>query len=223
MKELQFVQGTTFLSVTCERQRPAHLPPGLVNPTPLTDQHVRNCRLLVSREELLERLPKGGVAAEIGVQTGRFSELIHATTQPRELALFDLTDQLLRHPVRERQGVRFFVGDSSSRLQENFPDEYFDFIYIDGDHTLEGVWRDVEIAKRKVKSDGFLVFDDYMLFSPYEDFAPYGVVQCVNHLCVTENWELVFYAFRSDYAGYDNVAIRRMRVADSPAPGMTSS
>ena len=146
------------------------------------------------------------------MQTGRFSELIHATTRPRELALFDLTDQLLRHPIRERQGVRFFVGDSSSMLRRTFRTSTSTSSTSTSIH-LEGVWRDVEVAKRKVKSDGFLVFDDYTLFSPYEDFAPYGVVQCVNHLCVTENWELVFYAFRSDYAGYDNVALRRMRVA----------
>src|SRR5262245_55021511 len=93
-----------------------YLPPGLVNPAPLMDQHVRNCRLLSSREELLERLPKGGVAAEIGVATGRFSELIYATTQPRELALFDMTDKHFKHPIRERQGVRFFIGDSSINL-----------------------------------------------------------------------------------------------------------
>jgi hypothetical protein len=32
---------------------------------------------------------------------------------------------------------------------------------------------------------------------------------------VTENWELVFYSFRPDYTGYNNVAIRRIGAADS--------
>jgi hypothetical protein len=210
------IPNNMFMAPPCYPLRannsgPAYLIADFVNPAPLTDEHVRNCQLSASREELLERLPKGGFVAEIGAETGHFSEIIYAITQPRELALFDLCDQF-QYPIRERNGVRFFDGDSSLCLQSNFPDNYFDFIYIDGDHSLEGVWRDIVVAKRKVKTNGFLVFDDYQLFSHYEGFQAYGVVQCVNHLCVTDNWEFLYYAFRSDYAGYDNVAIRRMQM-----------
>ena len=70
-----------------------------MSPAPLADEHLRNCRLFASREELLERLPKFGIGAEIGVDRGHFSEMIFSITQPRELNLFDLTDRRLSYGV----------------------------------------------------------------------------------------------------------------------------
>lgn len=42
-----------------------------------------------------------------------------------------------------------------------FPDEFFDMIYIDGNHEPEYVLEDAVLAFRKLKKDGILIFDDY--------------------------------------------------------------
>jgi predicted O-methyltransferase YrrM len=42
-----------------------------------------------------------------------------------------------------------------------FQDEYFDLIYIDGNHEPEAVLEDAVLSFRKLKHDGILIFDDY--------------------------------------------------------------
>ena len=43
-----------------------------------------------------------------------------------------------------------------------FPNEYFDWIYIDASHRYEDVLNDLEMARLKVKLDGLILGDDYV-------------------------------------------------------------
>ena len=45
---------------------------------------------------------------------------------------------------------------------KHFPDEYFDFIYIDADHTYQGCKQDIIDWFPKVRKGGFCVGDDYL-------------------------------------------------------------
>lgn len=56
--------------------------------------------------------------------------------------------------------VKTIKGDSVDALS-SFEDEYFDFIFIDGDHSYEGCFRDILAAYPKVKSGGILAGDDF--------------------------------------------------------------
>ena len=49
----------------------------------------------------------------------------------------------------------------SDEAAKNFPDEYFDLIYIDADHSYEGCKKDLEAWWPKVKSGRFFTGDDY--------------------------------------------------------------
>jgi len=42
----------------------------------------------------------------------------------------------------------------------------FDFIYIDGDHTVKGVLQDAVLAWRLLKPGGIIAFDDYLWTDP---------------------------------------------------------
>jgi hypothetical protein len=42
-----------------------------------------------------------------------------------------------------------------------FQDNYFDIIYIDGNHEPEYVLEDAVLSFRKLKADGIMIFDDY--------------------------------------------------------------
>jgi len=44
---------------------------------------------------------------------------------------------------------------------ENAGDKQYDFIYIDGDHTAEGVYRDAKLSWPLLKTYGIMAFDDY--------------------------------------------------------------
>jgi predicted O-methyltransferase YrrM len=43
----------------------------------------------------------------------------------------------------------------------NFKDDFFDIIYIDGNHEPEYVLEDAVLSFRKLKKDGIMIFDDY--------------------------------------------------------------
>ena len=161
------------------------------------------------RTVLLDRLPKGGIVAEVGTLHGEFAREILRIVEPRELHLID---QEIQPRVREmaedaslRDRLHVHHSDSVVAL-ESFPDEYFDWIYIDAQHTYEGVKRDIGAARLKVKANGLLVFNDYLIWS-YQEMQPYGVVAAVNELCIEDNWELVYLALR--YHMYCDVAVRR--------------
>jgi len=50
--------------------------------------------------------------------------------------------------------------DFAEGLEEMHPGEKFDYIYIDGDHSLEGVKRDYELFFPMLKPMGFMTFHD---------------------------------------------------------------
>ena len=165
---------------------------------------------------MLGALPKQSVVAEIGTQYGEFAEKIMLATQPQKLHLIDLEFALLHKHIDktkelqagiENGSIEIHQGDSSTVI-ETFPDRYFDWIYIDGDHSYEGVKKDIEKSHPKVKEGGLLVFNDYTHWSPYE-MIPYGIPQAVNEFCIHNDWEIVCLALDS-FLSYQDVAIRKI-------------
>lgn len=49
----------------------------------------------------------------------------------------------------------------SHQMVPQFPDNFFDIIYIDGNHEPEFVLEDAVLSFRKLKTNGILIFDDY--------------------------------------------------------------
>ena len=61
-----------------------------------------------------------------------------------------------------RDNLRFyldhitFVYKQSEEAYKDYPDGYFDYVYIDGDHAYKSVKRDIELWYPKVKKGGIL-------------------------------------------------------------------
>jgi len=178
-------------------------------PLPLPrSELVEGCVLLTSREEILRRLPKGGICAEIGTKEGFFAEKMLAIVQPAQLHIFEIDDAALRArrtDLLTRREVEVHLGDSSTMLA-TFPDDHFDWIYIDGDHSYEGVARDIHVARTKVKPGGLLIFDDFAVWSAGE-CIDYGVPYAVCELSEQHGFNFIYFAL--DGALYNNVALRR--------------
>ncbi len=64
----------------------------------------------------------------------------------------------------EKSGVKHKIiinrGYSNSEILK-FEDNFFDIIYIDGNHEPEYVLEDAVLSFRKLKKDGIMIFDDY--------------------------------------------------------------
>ena len=177
----------------------------------LEKKHLQNCHVVPSRITLLEEcLPKGGTVAELGTLYGHWAKEILHITKPKELHLIDLSfDSLERVHFADAINagqVYLHQSDSAQTLQQ-FPDHYFDWIYIDADHSYRGVKRDIDTSIRKVKPDGFLVFNDYIYWSHFE-LLEYGVVHAVNELCIEGGYEILFFAL--DTLMYCDVVLRKM-------------
>ncbi len=61
----------------------------------------------------------------------------------------NITDKLIIH------------RDFSHNVVPSFEDEFFDIAFIDGNHETEYVYKDGVMTFPKVKSGGYLIFDDY--------------------------------------------------------------
>lgn len=53
-----------------------------------------------------------------------------------------------------------FVYKQSEEAYKNYPDEHFDYIYIDGDHSYYGAYRDMKIWWSKLKKGGLFAGHD---------------------------------------------------------------
>jgi hypothetical protein len=152
------------------------------------------------------------VCAEIGIALCDFSQLIFEITQPRELHLIDINSGAIEVANRrfgtelETGRVRVHLGDSPC-IMLNMPDQYFDWVYIDGDHTYAGVKKDLDAARIKIKRDGLIALNDYIYFSPI-DFMKYGVAEAVNEFCLDHDFEVIYFALQSRM--YNDVVLRRL-------------
>jgi predicted O-methyltransferase YrrM len=157
-------------------------------------------------------MPKNGVCAEVGIFMGKYSEIILRVTQPTRLHLIDIDPTCINHatglfgPQLSSGQVCLHLGDSATILS-GMPDAYFDWVYIDGDHSYEGVKRDLEATVTKIKEGGLIAMNDYTFFGP-SDFSKYGVMEAANEFCITHNFEFIYLALQG--RGYHDVVLRQI-------------
>jgi hypothetical protein len=197
---------------------------------PLLQEHVDGAVLYADRVRALEALPRGGVVAEIGVALGDFSQAMLTYLAPCRFDAFDLFQLHEAQSLWGRSSAEWFGGLShrtqyehrfadeiaagklrihegdSSREMDKQPDSSYDVIYIDGDHSYEAARRDAEVSARKLKADGILIFNDYIIFD-YLGGVPYGVVPVVHEFCVSRGWRVSFFALANNL--YCDIALRR--------------
>jgi len=162
------------------------------------------CRVCASRNELVTKLPRHARVAEVGTYRGGFARHILDACDPAELHLIDIDVSLLDPSVATDRRVTIHRGLSDEMLAR-CPDNHFDWIYIDGDHSYDGASRDAHVAATKVKPGGYLVFNDFAHADPY--LGAYGVHRAVVEFAVTRGWPFVWFAYEPN-ALYD-VALQR--------------
>jgi hypothetical protein len=158
------------------------------------------------RSRILNAISKGGVCAEIGVYRGDFSARI-LECEPKKLHLIDpwkfetdpayagswyggnlgknqarmdtiYSSVLNRFQVEITSGIVEIHRQTSGDASFQFPDDYFDWIYIDGNHKYEFVKQDLEMFLPKVKMDGLIAGDDYDSPGWWQD----GVTKAVDEI-----------------------------------------
>ena len=179
----------------------------------------------MNRYELIEKLPKGGIVAEIGVWEGNLSQAILEQTEPSILYLidswgptenpkydFDPAYGSMDDGERCYRGIlnKFekeisigqvqIVRSLSSKCLDMFPDNYFDWIYIDADHSYKGALTDLQLYAPKVKREGFILGHDYTQGAMYGwDF---GVIEAVNDFVYANKFHFLALTLREGFPSF---------------------
>jgi hypothetical protein len=157
------------------------------------------------RWRYLERLPKDGIGAEIGVYRGDFTPDLIRVTEARHVHLidpwwtlresydeqwFETSDTREAYELAQLrlagQPVTFHVADDRDVLP-TFPDHYFDWVYLDSSHRYDDTVEELELLRMKLKPSGVLAGHDW-----FEDptHGQYGVVPAVREFCERHGWQL---------------------------------
>ena len=158
---------------------------------------------------------KHGEYAEVGVFEGEFSKELFTVLKPQKLHLIDLftgnavsgdkdgnngkwanLDDVFQHLICYfPQNVTMYKGESYNVLN-GFKDDSLDMIYIDGDHSYEGVKKDLHAAYDKVKSGGWIMGHDYeMNMEKAQIEYTFGVKKAVDEFCKERHQTIYAKAF----------------------------
>jgi SAM-dependent methyltransferase len=165
---------------------------------------VTGCRMCANRYDLVAALPHHGRVLEVGTLYGDFARHILDACEPAELHLIDLDFGQVRADVLADPRVTTHRGFSHEVIA-GFPNESFDWIYVDADHAYESVKRDAEAAASKVRPGGFLVFNDFAHLDPW--LGAYGVHRAVVEFATQRRWPFVWWAYQP--SGLYDVALQR--------------
>jgi hypothetical protein len=156
---------------------------------------------------LASQVKHGQIGAEIGVQKGLFTHGILHHCKPQKLHLIDpwyllgdhwpwananqSTTKALRNIIYwfrkqlSEGSVILHIGFDEEILNQ-FPDSYFDWVYLDTSHEYEHTKRELVILDKKVKAGGVIVGDDWFT---EPDHVFYGQYLAITEFMKTHNYE----------------------------------
>lgn len=196
----------------------------------LSAKHVSGAKLYANRFDLVAdlQIKESPLIAEIGVALGTFSKFMIERFKPKQFHAFDLfqihqdatlwgkpTSEVLdglthlefyqRAMLNSPSLVVTHAGLSGNTLQK-IPDSFFDLIYVDAAHAYDEVKEDAKLSSRKLKHDGIIIFNDYIMYDPFVK-AEYGIVPVVNEMVVNQGWKVIGFALQKDM--FCDIAIQR--------------
>lgn len=156
------------------------------------------------------------IAAEIGVDKGGFSHHLLSKTNLEKLYCIDCWmddfgsnhrpeeyDPIGDNRMKEAMNLLSEFGNRSQFIKafsvdasKGVPDNSLDFVYIDGDHSLEGIYNDIYAWIHKVKCGGIVSGHDFKdgPGSGIKDYSgkqlPYKVETVIRNFCQQYGFKL---------------------------------
>ena len=147
-----------------------------------------NTPVIQRGKAIIKRLPQSAIIAEIGVLTGNLSRYILDSTDcklimvdswaPAEehpASYHSTNDDHSKHTLSQVRSIESIARNTISGYPERvtilkewsdkaarlIPDRSLDMVFLDADHSYEGVHRDIIAWKSKVKPGGYIGGHDY--------------------------------------------------------------
>ncbi len=204
----------------------------LTSTPPIDNKLLENAKLMSTRQDILKYMPKNAIVAEVGVAYGEFTRKILSVMEPQKFYAIDYYSQ--DNPHRTYMGRDDFKTSNLTHYEwykkefekeiesgllemkqgfswdvlETFPDDFFDYVYLDACHEYDAVKKDVEVLYRKVKKNGIIAFNDYnsycMTIEPTRKNAYFGVPAVVNEFVGRTKSEVLFLSL-ARHSSYDIV------------------
>ena len=137
----------------------------------------------------LKYIKEGDICAEVGVWEGHLSSEI-LKRKPSKLHLIDpwktqdvikrcysieqeKMDEVYKNVLNKFGKLSNVEIHREFSINANFPKQYFDWVYIDADHSCDAVRKDLKFYYPLLKKGGYLCGDDYALWNerPKTGFA----------------------------------------------------
>jgi len=172
-------------------------------------------KIFDNRNEMLTTLPEGLIIAEIGIFKGEFAKIILDTCKPSQLILIDPWEERVcsgdcdgnnmcceNGEILYNGVCKLFENNPTVQIKRNYstsildyPDNYFDMIYIDADHSYEGVKLDLKNSYQKIKNGGYIMGHDYdQNMNKSRTVYHFGVKQAVDEFCIIYKQEMIYKA-----------------------------
>jgi hypothetical protein len=169
-------------------------------------------RTYKTRINMLSLIKKQGKICEMGALKGDFAEIILGLCDPKEFVLVDIwPDKVMSGDVNGNNLEEFYgehlyeyvtrrfenipevkiLRELTTKALKKYPDNYFDAIYIDADHTYKAVVKDLKWAYKKIKDGGFMMGHDYEINSAKTSAQyDFGVQKAVDEFCKKNKQEI---------------------------------
>jgi glycosyltransferase involved in cell wall biosynthesis len=173
-----------FFSGLFPQPGPPLVPPGSKIPSRRADAEQNGASIITfsNREQMVLSFSHGAIVAEIGVDRGVFARSI-LRTSPKKLYLIDPWEKqqgdyaadptndenfeekhaMVRDTLGRLPNVEIVRGYSLQAV-ERFSDGYFDWLYLDADHSYNAVASDLKAWIKKIKPGGVFAGHDYLTY-----------------------------------------------------------
>lgn len=193
----------------------------IIDNTELIDNaFLKNARLVSNRDKSLSMIPQGAIVAELGVFRGDFSDVMIKSINPQMFVAIDLFMEDSFFSSNKCSHYQYYTSRFQDYIKkgkmkvlkslsweglEAFPDDYFDYIYIDAGHDYDSVLKDTRISYKKIKHGGIIQYNDYIIYD-YVMGMTYGIAAVVNSFINNTKSEVINYCLSK--SGFDDIAIR---------------
>jgi len=147
-------------------------------------QHI--CEVGVRTGENFRKMIKHAPAVAVAVDCWKDDGIVSHNDVALSQEALDNQYESLKNLLKDNSSVQI-CREYSSDAVKRFPDNYFDLVYIDADHTFAGALQDIIDWYPKVKKGGFLLGDDFTGNHKTRTGVRFGVVKAVKKFTQDNN------------------------------------
>lgn len=135
------------------------------------DPYFEKVNMLIGLDEMCRDigLNKNSILLEIGSYFGVSTSLFAFYCSKVYAVDVWLSPELKNSIIPKHKNIEFILG-SSLEIIPSFENNFFDVVYIDGDHSYEAVKQDIINSIPKLKSGGYICGHDYDSFKKNDTY-----------------------------------------------------